>query len=85
MYRVSDSVRSTHGQDGAVVLDVRQGQMFNLNLIGSRMLDLLLAGRSEREIAAEISGQFGVSMETVETDLAQFIQALARHNLLQKG
>jgi hypothetical protein len=44
MYRVSDSVRSTHGQDGAIVLDIRQGQMFNLNFVGSRILELLKEG-----------------------------------------
>ena len=27
MYRVSDTVRSTHNRDGAIVLDVRQGQI----------------------------------------------------------
>lgn len=85
MYRVSKGVRSTHGQDGAVVLDIRQGRMFSLNSMGSRMLALLSAGRTEQEIAAELSGECGVSMETVERDLAEFIHALAGRALLEKG
>jgi len=44
MYRISKGVRSTHGQDGAIVLDVQQGQMFNLNLVGSKILELLESG-----------------------------------------
>src|SRR5258707_116519 len=39
MYRVSDGVRSTHGQDGAIVLDVQQGQMFNLNPVAAVKTD----------------------------------------------
>src|ERR1035437_2435244 len=56
MYRVSDTVRSIHNQDGAIVLDVRQGQMFNLNLVGSRILELLKRGSTESEIVDEIGG-----------------------------
>src|SRR5712691_8274913 len=50
MYRVSDGVRSTHGQDGAIVLDVQQGHMFNLNPVGSRILELLENGSAEADI-----------------------------------
>ena len=39
MFRLSEQVRSTHNQDGAVVLDILHGQMFRLNLVGSRMLE----------------------------------------------
>jgi Coenzyme PQQ synthesis protein D (PqqD) len=83
MYKVSEDIRSTHGRDGAVVLDIRQGQMFNLNVVGARMLQLLSAGRAENEIIAEISGEFSVSTGAVETDLVQFIQALTRYHLLE--
>ena len=44
MFRLSEQVRSTHNQDGAVVLDILHGQMFRLNLVGSRMLELLKGG-----------------------------------------
>ena len=43
MYKLSSTVRTTHGQDGAVVLDIRKGQMFNLNETGFlRMSNLLI-------------------------------------------
>lgn len=83
--RVSENVRSTHSQDGAVVLDIRQGQMFRLNLVGSRMLELLKQGRSEPQIADEISRQFAVSRETVEADLREFLSHLEKHHLLEFG
>jgi hypothetical protein len=83
MYRVVETVRSTHGQDGAVVLDIRQGQMFNLNPVGSRILELLEKGATESAIVADISQNFGVSREVVEPDVREFIDSLTQHHLLE--
>jgi hypothetical protein len=85
MLKVSEQVRSTHNLDGAVVLDIRQGQMFRLNLVGSRMLELLKQGRDEAQIADEISRQFAVSREMVEADLKEFLSHLEKHHLLEYG
>lgn len=82
MYRVSEGVRSTHGQDGAIVLDVQQGQMFNLNRVGSRILELLKGGSAEPEIVKVISQEFNVSLEVVKTDVREFIEALTKHKLV---
>jgi hypothetical protein len=81
--KLSEQVRSTHNQDGAVVLDIRHGQMFRLNLVGSRMVELLNAGRTEGQIASEIGREFGVSREIVETDLREFLVHLEKHHLLK--
>ncbi len=83
MYRVPESIRSTHGQDGAVVLDIRQGQMFNLNLVGSRILELLKSGTSESAIADEIVREFGVSRRLAESDLQTFLDALSECRLIE--
>jgi hypothetical protein len=82
MYRVSDGVRSTHGQDGAIVLDIQQGQMFNLNCVGSRILELLESGSKEPDIVSVISREFSASQEVVENDVREFIEALTKHKLL---
>ncbi len=85
MLKLSAQVRSTHNQDGAVVLDIRQGQMFRLNLVGSRMLELLKQGNTEASIAEEISREFGASQEIVRTDLREFLTLLEKHHLLDPG
>ena len=82
MYRVSGGVRSTHGQDGAIVLDVQQGQMFNLNRVGSRILELLESGSEESQIVIVISREFNVSQEVVADDVREFIAALRKHKLV---
>lgn len=83
MYRVSDTVRSTHGQDGAIVLDIRQGQMFNLNFVGSRILTLLKEGFTESAIVDKISQEFEVSREIAGHDVGKFIDALKELGLVQ--
>ncbi len=83
MYRVSEGVRSTHGQDGAIVLDIRQGQMFNLNFVGSRILELLETGAIESAIVDDISHKFEVSRDVAEGDVREFIKSLKQHHLLE--
>ena len=82
MYRVSEGVRSTHSQDGAIILDIGQGQMFNVNLVGSRILELLEAGSAQPEIVEEIIREFGVSRHLAENDVHDFLQTLTKYQLV---
>jgi len=81
--KLSEHVRSTHSQDGAVVLDILHGQMFRLNVVGSRMLELLKQGMTEAQIADAISRDSGAPREIVATDLAEFLNHLERNHLLE--
>jgi hypothetical protein len=83
MYKVPEGVRSTHGQDGAIVLDIRQGQMFNLNFVGSRILELLKDGSAQPEIVDEIVREFGVSRHLAENDVRDFLQTLRKYRLIE--
>jgi len=83
MLKISESVRSSHGQDGAILLDVQQGQIFNVNLVGSRILELLAAGTSEPAIADAISNEFGVNRDTATKDMHEFLLALEQRGLLE--
>jgi hypothetical protein len=84
MYRVSDTVRSTHNHDGAILLDIRQGQMFNVNFVGSRILELLKNGSTESAITDQISREFGVGRELAETDVGQFLETLKKCCLVEE-
>jgi hypothetical protein len=83
--KLTNQLRSTHSQDGAVVLDIRQGQMFRLNLVGSRILELLKQGHPEQQIAEEISREFGARREIVAADLREFLTHLEKNQLLEMG
>lgn len=83
MFRVSDSIRRTETADGGILLDVHHGQMFCLNVVGARILDLLQQGYDESRIADEISRDFGANKDVVRADVIEFIEALQKHHILQ--
>lgn len=81
--KLSEHVRSTHSQDGAIALDILHGQMFRLNVVGSRMLELLKQGMTEAQIADAISRDSGAPGEIVAIDLREFLNHLERNHLLE--
>jgi len=83
MLRLSDSVRSTHSADGAVVLDVNRGRMFRFNQTASRILQLLRLGAERPEIVQMLVEEFSADPETAESDTNAFVMALQQNALLQ--
>lgn len=83
MHRVAESVRSMHNCDGGVVLDIRQGQMFSLNFVGSTILELLKNGSCQSEIVGAVIRQFEISPDVAEADVHEFIESLKRHGLIE--
>lgn len=85
MFRISDAIRSTSSEDGAVLLDVRHGQILGLNRMGSTIFQMLERGLDTDQIAAEISREFGVKIEVVHADVLEFIESLQQRDVLQAG
>jgi hypothetical protein len=81
--KLSAQVRSTHNQDGAVILDILHGHMFRANVVGSRILELLRERLTEAQIADELSSEFGVPRENMAKDLREFLTHLEKHHLLE--
>ena len=84
MHIICDGVRTTHTPDGGVVLDVTRGQMFQLNLVGSRILQLLKGGSCHSQIAAIVSHQFEISRSIAEADVLEFLKALKSRGLIEE-
>lgn len=83
MFRMADTIRSAQTPDGAVLLDVHHGQMFCLNVVGAKILELMRKGYDESHIADEISRDYGVNQEVVRADVLEFIETLHKHHILQ--
>ena len=83
LLKKADGVRSTHERDGAVVLDVHQGQMFTLNIVGSKILRMMELGWPETKIVEDISRQFGIRSDIVERDVREFLECLEKHKLVE--
>jgi deoxyribose-phosphate aldolase len=56
--------------------------MFNLNPVGSRILELLESGSAEADIVETISREFNANRDTVEDDVREFIGSLKEHKLV---
>jgi hypothetical protein len=83
MFQVSDTIRRGETLDGAVLLDVRQGRMFSLNVVGAKILELMQRGYDQSRIADEISRDYGMNRDVVHADIMDFIETLHKHHLVQ--
>lgn len=83
MLRISETIRRTETQDGGILLDVHHGQMFSLNLVGARILEMLRQGYDEPRIAEEISRAYQITRDVAQRDVTEFIESLHKHHILQ--
>jgi hypothetical protein len=83
MFKISDTIRQTETQDGGILLDIQHGQMFCLNVVGAKILELMQRGYEEPRITEEISRDFRASKEVVRADVIEFIETLQKHHILQ--
>jgi len=65
MFRISNTIRRTETVDGGILLDVLHGQMFCLNVVGSKILELMQRGYDETRITDEISHQLYHEISTL--------------------
>ena len=69
-----------HGQDGAGRPDIRQGQMFNINLVDHEFSNFSRLWLTESAIVVLTGREFHVSRET-RKDVREFIDALKNNGL----
>jgi len=82
LFRIPEHVRTTHGTDGATILDIHHGQMFRLNFVGSMILELSKQGMGQPEIAEQLMREFRIERTTAEADVREFLEALEKHHLV---
>ncbi len=83
---VSDSVRDTINQDGAVLLDIEQGLCFSMNPVGAKIWEMLKQGFSPEAIVDGLEKEFqGVSRSQLEEDVTEFLQDLRKRSLIHAG
>jgi hypothetical protein len=83
VYEVSTGVRSTRNEDGGIVLDIEQGKIFRLNGVGALIFERLERRQTRSQIVNEISGEFEISTEKVETDVIEFLESLRQKGLVK--
>lgn len=85
MYEVSSGVRSTHNEDGGIVLDINRGKVFSLNGVAALIFERLREQQDERQIIEELSQQFDISVESIRADFIEFLTSLEKQGLVTVG
>jgi coenzyme PQQ synthesis protein D (PqqD) len=85
MLSISKSVRLTKSQDGGILLDVDRGAIFSLNVVGTRIVELLQQQQSRSSLLRQVSCEFDVSEAAAAADLDEFLSTLRKQELLDAG
>ena len=81
--QISESVREIVNQDGAALLDIRQGLCFSINPVGTRIWEMLKKEYALEQIAQELQAEFSLPNRRIENDVAEFVEQLARCKLVR--
>jgi coenzyme PQQ synthesis protein D (PqqD) len=84
MKLLADTIRRVSNADGGIVLDLRRGTLFRVNVLGSRILDLLDRGDPLPRIVEQLSDEFRVELDVVEADVEEFLGCLELHGVLER-
>jgi hypothetical protein len=76
-------VRVSIHESGAVFFHLQTGHLFASNITGARIWKGLARNQDVASIAADLSRDYGISYETAHAHTAQFLDELARRDLLQ--
>lgn len=74
-------VRTFDGE--LVLLDLARGDYFGVNEVGARLWNGLVAGKSPREIAGEVEGDYDVTPEILLADLEKLATELVTRGLVR--
>jgi hypothetical protein len=67
---------------GAVLLDERSGQYWQLNPTGALAVRLLLAGSAQSEVATALAGEFQVDEQQAAQDVRALVEQLRSAGLV---
>ena len=79
---VSANSRSTVTEEGIVIMDVSNGNIFHSNSIGALIWTSLKEGASVQGIVELITSRYSVSRKEAEADVFAYIRALTSKGLL---
>ena len=81
---VSDEQVSTTLGDEAVILGMRDGVYYGLDVVGARIWTLLATPRRVSDIVRAVSQEFDVSTEQCERDVFALLESLSDRELIRE-
>ncbi len=85
-WAISPYVRSTFGEDGAILLDIKKGACCSLNAVVARIwaaIESSQAGMIFQEILDGLQSHFNVPRREIEAEIAEYLRQLEEMDLIQ--
>jgi len=85
-WKVSPYARATYSPDGCVLLDIKKGLCYSLDVVGARMwltIEASQPGIALEGIVDALETHFEVPRYELETDTAEYLDKLERMGLVQ--
>ena len=79
----NEAIVYTDLDDSIVMMDVDEGQYYELDLIGARIWDLIEAPRPVAEICDALADEYDVDPDTCRDDTLEFLQTATEHRIVQ--
>ncbi|MGR9072521.1 MAG: lasso peptide biosynthesis PqqD family chaperone [Gammaproteobacteria bacterium] len=67
-----------------VMMSLEQGKYYGLDVVGSRVWDLLSTPQTLNDIVDALLIEFDVDRETCESDVSEFVERMLKNKLLIK-
>lgn len=77
-----ETIRRLSNIDGGVLLDLRRGKLLRVNVVGTKVLDLLEQGNSQTQIAEKLSAEFQIALSDAEADVSEFLASLKTQGVI---
>lgn len=77
-----ETIRRLSNIDGGVLLDLRRGKLLRVNVVGTKVLDLLEQGNSQTQIAEKLSAEFQIALSDAEADVSEFLALLKTQGVI---
>ena len=80
--KISDQSLTSRVGDETVLLNIENGTYFGLDAVGTYIWELLKEGLTPLAICARLVEDYGVSIETAETDARRFLTDLKERSII---
>jgi Coenzyme PQQ synthesis protein D (PqqD) len=80
---IPDGVLFQKVADEMVILSLNNGIYFGLDPVGTRMWELLAAGKTLAELAEAMTEEYDIGRELVASDAQRLVAELADHGLMR--
>lgn len=75
----SETIISSEIDTGMVMMDIQQGQYYNLNAIAGRIWELLETSKSGQDICETLVAEYEISPQICEKEVLSYLEKL--HNM----